>query len=200
MIEITTFFQAIRLSYSGHQRKEGMIMTASPKDEITRLYDEHSRSIIHFIILMVKDYSSAEDLTHDTFVKAYTKWDSFNHQASERTWLFSIAHNVTMDYIRKRKPALFMKEFFQRQHDSAPLPDEFVITEETSSELHLAIGSLKDSYRKVIILRKIKQFSIEETSEILGWSESKVKSTLHRAMPALRKQIEKEGYWDEEII
>jgi RNA polymerase sigma-70 factor (ECF subfamily) len=71
---------------------------------------------------------------------------------------------------------------------------------ESSYELYKALGAIKDSYREVIILRKIKEFSIEETAEVLGWSESKVKSTLYRAIPVLETQLLKEGYLHEGTI
>ena len=80
------------------------------------------------------------------------------------------------------------------------MPEEVFRIKEESYELYKALEKLKDTYRKVIILRKIKGFSIEDTAKILGWTEGKVKSTLFRAIPALKKQIKKEGYFDEEAI
>jgi RNA polymerase sigma-70 factor (ECF subfamily) len=170
------------------------------KEDISDWYDEHSKSVLGFILLMVNNYQQAEDLTHDTFVKAYLYYDSFKHYSSEKTWLFSIAHNLTVDFLRKRKPSMFFKEVFFMKKDHNPLPEEVVRLKEDSYELYNALGKLKDTYRKVIILRKIKDFSIEETAQILSWSESKVKSTLHRAIPALKKQLIKGGYLHEESI
>ncbi|TCJ01181.1 RNA polymerase sigma factor [Cytobacillus praedii] len=175
-------------------------MSEYKKEEIAKWYDEHSKSILSFILLMVNDYQQAEDLTHDTFVKAYLYYDSFKNHSSEKTWLFSIAHNVTVDFLRKRKPSLFFKEIFQFQKDNHPLPEEFIQIKEESYELYKALGELKDTYRKVIILRKIKGFSIEDTAKILSWSESKVKSMLFRAIPVLKKQLIKEGYWGEKTV
>lgn len=170
------------------------------KEEIADWYDQHSKSILSFILLMVRDYQQAEDLTHDTFVKAYLYYDSFKHHSSEKTWLFSIAHNLTVDFLRKRKPSLFLKEIFLLQKDTTPLPEEMIQIKAESYELYKALGELKDTYRKVIILRKIKGFSIGDTAKILNWSESKVKSMLFRAIPALKRQLIKEGYWDEETV
>ncbi|MBP0726767.1 RNA polymerase sigma factor [Bacillus sp. RG28] len=175
-------------------------MSDNPKDEIENWYDQHSQSVLSFILLMVKDYQQAEDLTHDTFVKAYLYYDSFKQHSSEKTWLFSIAHNITIDFLRKRKPFILFKEFFHFQKDNNPLPEEVFRIKEESYELYKALEKIKDTYRRVIILRKIKGFSIEDTAKILGWTESKVKSTLFRAIPVLRKQLKKEGDFDEEAI
>jgi len=170
------------------------------KEEIADWYDQHSKSILSFILLMVRDYQQAEDLTHDTFVKAYLYYDSFKRHSSEKTWLFSIAHNLTVDFLRRRKPSHLFKEIFLFQKDNNPLPEEMIQIKEESYELYKALEKLKDTYKKVIILRKIKGFSIEDTAKILNWSESKVKSMLFRAIPALKKQLIKEGYWNEETI
>ncbi|MCM3735643.1 RNA polymerase sigma factor [Bacillus cytotoxicus] len=94
------------------------------KDEIEDWYDQHSKSVLSFILLMVKDYQLAEDLTHDTFIKVFLYYDSFKHHSSEKTWLFSIAHNLTVDYLRKRKPTMVFKEIFLLKKDDKPLPEE----------------------------------------------------------------------------
>ncbi len=175
-------------------------MSEGRKEEIADWYDQHSKSILSFILLIVKDYQQAEDLTHDTFVRAYLNYDSFKRQSSEKTWLFSIAHNVTVDFLRKNRPWYFLTEFFLFRKDNNPLPEEMIQIKEESFEFYKALGELKDTYRKVIVLRKIKGFSIEDTAEILNWSESKVKSMLFRAIPALKKQLLKEGYWVEKKV
>ena len=75
-----------------------------------------------------------------------------------------------------------------------PSPEQITVLNEAEKELYLAIGRLKRSYRDVIVLRKIKEFSIKETSDILGWSESKVKVNLSRGIQALKNELEKVGY------
>jgi RNA polymerase sigma-70 factor (ECF subfamily) len=145
---------------------------------------------------MTKNYEQAEDLTHETFLKAYMKYDSFKEQSSEKTWLFSIAHNLTMDFFRKRRPVMLLKGMFVKK-DNEKQPVDIIQIKEESNELYNALIKIKDTYRNVLILRKIKGFSIEETAIILGWSESKVKSTQLRAINALKKTLEKESYFDE---
>ncbi len=148
---------------------------------------------------MVRDYQLAEDLTHDTFIKAYKHYDSFKGQSKVKTWLFSVAHHVTIDHLRKRKPLAYLKEILPTP-DLESLPEEVIELKEDSKELYEAIGKLKPSYRKVIMLRKIKEFSIKDTCAILNWSESRVKTTLYRALPALEKQLKKGGYSYEESV
>jgi RNA polymerase sigma-70 factor, ECF subfamily len=168
--------------------------------EILEWYEQFQDSIFKYIYMMIQDYQSSEDLRHETFLKAYVHYDSFRGNSNPKTWLFSIAHNITVDYIRKRKPLTILQDVLLFRRDPQPLPEEMVEIKESSQELYSALAKLKDSYREVIILRKIKEFSIEETSIILGWSESKVKSTLFRAIQALEKKLLKEGFLSEKIV
>ncbi|WP_033542026.1 RNA polymerase sigma factor [Planococcus sp. CAU13] len=168
-------------------------MSSERKNEISAWYEQHSGSVFRYIMLMVRDSQQAEDLTQDTFTKAFRYYDTFERKANPRTWLFRIAHNVTIDYLRKQKPIETLKELLFIGQGSNALPEEILEIKENSKELYNALGRLKSSYREIIILRKIREFSIQETAEILDWSESKVKSTLSRAIPALEAQLIKEG-------
>ncbi|MDG5786401.1 RNA polymerase sigma factor [Evansella sp. AB-P1] len=168
-----------------------------PKDTktiIDEAYEQYSDAIFKYICMMVRDYQQGQDLTHETFIKAYENYESFEGKAELKTWLFRIAHNVTIDYVRKKKPLRLIESFLNNKKDPSPLPEENLKIQEDVKVLYKGISNLKPAYKEVIILRKIKGFSINETSEILHWSENKVKVTLHRAMPLLKKELEKEGY------
>lgn len=173
-------------------------------DNIKRIvaewYDRYSDSVFSYIYMLVRDYQLAEDLTQDTFLKAYKKHHLFEKRAKPKTWLFSIARNLTIDYIRKQKPINLLKELFLTQKDTISSPENLVEIKENLQELYRALDNLKPPYREVIILRKLKGFSTKETGDVLNWSESKVKSTLHRAIPALEKQLTKEGFLNEKTI
>jgi RNA polymerase sigma-70 factor, ECF subfamily len=157
-------------------------------------YHEYNRDVFGLIYMTVQDFQQAEDLTHDTFLKAYRNFDTFHGSSSPKTWLLRIARHVAIDYMRKKKPVHVIMDFFTAKKADAPLPEESVAFTESQEELHRALGRLKASYRDVIILRKIKELSIRETAEILEWKESRVKTTLHRALQQLQSELEKEGY------
>lgn len=168
-------------------------MANERKIKITEWYQQHGDSVFRYILLMVRDHQQAEDLTQETFIKAFRSYDSFERKANPKTWLFRIAHNVTIDFIRKQKPLELLKELVLLGKSANAAPEGIVEIKENSTELYDALGQLKAPYREVIVLRKIREFSIQETGEILNWSESKVKNTLSRALSALEKQLNKEG-------
>ncbi|WP_078380521.1 RNA polymerase sigma factor [Sutcliffiella halmapala] len=174
-------------------------MAKSREEEVVAWFDQYHQTIFKFIVLIVKDYFQAEDLTQETFVKAYQYYPSFKRNASPKTWLFSIAHNVTVDYLRKSKPIrLFREVFSSSKKDPEMLPEEILEVKESSRELYDVLNKMKESHRKVLVLRKIKGFSIVETAQILNWSESKVKATTFRAMGVLEKELKKEDFYHEQ--
>ena len=164
------------------------------------IYETNSDRIYRYLYMQVGDPDVAEDLTQETFIKAYRAKKDFAGKSSAYTWLYSIARHVSYDYFRKKRPLAFLPAFFQRQPEVEALPvDEALTIGEEAATLYDALGALKDHYREVILLRHIHELSVRETGEVLGWSESKVKSTLHRAMPALRSQMEKRGVTHETV-
>ena len=160
-------------------------------------YDQYSMIIYKYIFKLIQDQQQAEDLTQDTFLKAYTYLESNKQVDYPKTFLYRVAHNLTIDYIRKQKPLQLMKDFFSSQKDPKASVESIVEARESSKLLYHGLHSLKASYRQVIILRKIEELSTRETGHILGWSESKVKSTLARGMKSLQKHLTKEGVNDE---
>ncbi|SES12284.1 RNA polymerase sigma factor [Salipaludibacillus aurantiacus] len=168
------------------------------QQKINNWYHTYSNDIYKFILYMINDNEQAKDLMQDTFIKAYIKLDSF-HEENEKGWLYKIARNVTIDFIRRKKPITYLTDSALSIKSPELTPEKKLSLNEQERELYVAISKLKRSHREVIILRKIKEFSIKETAYILGWSEGKVKTNLWRGVNSLKKQLEKEGFRHESI-
>lgn len=135
--------------------------------------------------------NEVDDLVQETFIKAIKGLKSFKMEASPRTWLYSIARNVGVDFLRKNKrinDRQFLSDDIEGKSDLTT-PDKIFQFNETKKELYEAIHRLKQTYRDVIILRAIKEFNIMETAGILNWSEAKVRITFHRALKSLEKEL-----------
>ncbi|TFB22954.1 RNA polymerase sigma factor [Filobacillus milosensis] len=161
-------------------------------------YEEYNNDLYQYIFYLIRDHDQAKDLLQDTFLKAYKKYDTFK-QDNTKGWLFRIARNVTIDFVRKKHPVSYLMDTLpaKQSHDSAP--EKHLALNESEQELYQALGHLKRSYRDVIVLRKIKEFTVSEVADILGWNEQKVRVTLTRALQALKRQLEKEGYEHEAL-
>lgn len=164
------------------------------RKDFEQLYYNHSDSIYRFIYIYVHNHETAEDLTQDTFYRAFKNFDTYKGEANLATWLRKIAKNATYDYFRRKKVIQFLnfgkKEYIDLHNDS---PEFQYIRSEEMIMLYNTIVGLKKNYRDVLILRKINEMSIKETAYILGWTETKVKSTMARAMAALKKELNEGG-------
>lgn len=162
--------------------------------EMERLYREHSDRIYSYIYLLVRHKECAEDLTQETFYKAYKGLESFNKQASPATWLIKIARNVTYDYFRRKRVIQFFS--FDKEHDretNVLSTEKRFEQKEQLARMYDSLYKLKRDYQEVLLLRKIQEYSIQETAYILGWTEAKVKMKMIRALEALKKEFYREG-------
>lgn len=170
--------------------------TINTQQRLTELYEQYSDHVYRFIYFMIQHEDKAEDLTQETFIRAYKGLSQFKGDAQEKTWLFSIARHVTIDHIRKEKRfTWFTKSLEDNDALGDNAPEQVLMLKEDEKRLYEALAHLKESYRMVIYLRKIKQISIEETARILGISEGKVKTDLRRGLVKLKEQMIKEGYY-----
>ena len=170
----------------------------SIKLQVNDWYHTYSNDVYNYVFFLMRDHDQAKDIMQDVFIKAFHSYSSFRG-GNLRAWLFRIARNLTMDYFRKKKPIAYILDSIPFVPMIEQSPEQITVLNESEMELYQALGRLKRSYRDVIVLRKIKEFSIKETSDILGWSESKVKVNLSRGIQALKNELEKVGYIHESI-
>ncbi|MFC5463248.1 RNA polymerase sigma factor SigX [Lederbergia graminis] len=159
------------------------------------IYSKYHQDLFQFLFYMVKNREEAEDLVQEVYIRVMNSYDKFEGKSSEKTWLFSIAKNVAIDHFRKQKSwrdRLYDKFDWDRQSikDTSPLPEDSTILNEEVKMLYKCLDSCSTNHRLVLIMRFINDFSISETAEALNWTESKVKTTQHRAMKALRAKME----------
>ncbi|MEH7380833.1 RNA polymerase sigma factor SigX [Bacillus sp. JJ1533] len=172
------------------------------------LYEKYHHDVFSFLFYMVKNRELAEDLVQEVYIRVLKSYDRFEGKSSEKTWLFSIARHVAIDSFRKQKgwKQRIMDSFdWNRQEvrDIAPLPEEIALQNEQVQIMYRCLDHCTTDQRLVLILRYIQSLSIAETAKALGWTESKVKTTQHRALKVLKTYMEesgvKEGVDDEKI-
>ncbi len=167
-----------------------MINVKDIESSIVVIYNKHNLDVYRFLICFSGNQNDAEDLTQEVFIRVLKDLPNFNCTNNLKTWIFSIAKHVAIDHYRKRKFATIFREgFFKQLESNNKKPDEEYEINEMKELVHDAISKLKPSYRAVVILRGINEFSIRETSEILKCSESKVKVDYHRALKTLKNKL-----------
>ena len=157
------------------------------------IFERYSRPVISFIFDMVNDRSLAEELTQETFVRAYRAMHSMRRETKLSTWLFGIARNVARESLRARARAVSHIELTDKAvmdlSDNKPVPVEGVLSKELNEVIRRSLAALDEDKRLVFTLKVLHQCSYEEIAEITGFSLAKLKTDLHRARAEMRRRI-----------
>jgi RNA polymerase sigma-70 factor, ECF subfamily len=172
---------------------------AGDPTEFSRLVDTYSSKIYRLAIKMLNQQQDAEDVLQETFLKAYRGIKSFDGRSKISTWLFRIATNEALMIIRKKHPdTVSIDEPVETEDgeqeplqiiDWCCLPEEELLSEETKKKLDAAVQKLPERLKVVFILRDINDLSTHETAEVLGLSDTAVKTRLSRARMRLREEL-----------
>jgi len=156
------------------------------------LMNRYRDSVYYMLLKMVNNSSDADDLTIEAFGKAFRNLDSYTPKFAFSTWLFKIATNNCVDFIRKKQvsPAPFdLQEGSDNMtiniQSDLPDPEESLINREKIEALKDIVRQLKPRYRSLIELRYYKEYSYEEISAELNLPVGTVKAQLNRAKTLL---------------
>jgi len=168
------------------------------------LLELYQRPVFSIVVRMVRDPALAEDLTQETFVKAFRALGTFDRSRKFSSWLFTIAHNTTIDHVRrKRLPTVSLEPAGDDEEGGSlaflavatdPSPDQHPVHSELAAALELALSGLRAEYNEVLVLRFQEGLSYEEISEITGLALGTVKTHLFRARKELAKALESRGW------
>lgn len=165
------------------------------------LMNRYRDSIYYMLLKMVNNPSDAEDLTIEAFGKAFRSLDSYTPKYAFSTWLFKIATNNCVDFIRKKKFTPTPLDLLQDNLDNATIniqsdmldPEESLINLQKIAELKDIVNQLKPRYKSLIELRYYKEYSYEEISTELSLPIGTVKAQLNRAKVLLYNILIKTG-------
>jgi len=161
----------------------------------TSLLDYYWNEVYGFMLKRTENETDAEDITIETFAKAFDKIATYNPEFQFNTWLISIAKNVHIDMLRKKKSTLFIDITDEEDNqaynvaDSSPSAEDQLITQQNLSQLLRFIKELKPHYQEVIQLRYFQELSYQEISDQLEEPLSNVKVKLLRAKKLLAEII-----------
>lgn len=168
--------------------------------EIIRRYE---RPVFSLVFRMVRDKEQAEDLSQEAFIKVLNHIDRYNPEFKLSSWLFKIANNVTIDFLRKKELATVSIDG-SRWADSAEdieassidlassgeTPLQALESKELGKAIETAIGTLRPEYRSCIMLRHVEGRSYEEIAATLDLPLGTVKTYIHRARKQLQDALE----------
>ena len=162
------------------------------------LVARHRRAVFHIIYKIVSEQEEASDLMQETFMKAFVSLSTYNPQYRFSTWLYKIAANSAIDYLRKKKRGVISldkpikteeDEIEAEVPDWSKNPEADWVAKEKALSIEEAIQSLPKQFRDVIIYRHKEDKSYEEISEILKIPVGTVKARIFRARELLKKKL-----------
>jgi len=175
------------------------------QDAFRELVLRFERPVYSLIVRMVQDPATAEDLAQETFVKAYRSLRTYDGSRKLSSWLFKIAHNTTIDHLRRHVPDTVSLEAPQDEEGrgglAAILSDASVEDPAAAAErrdmarsLERAISRLRPDYREAVVLFYLEGATYQEICDVTGLPLGTVKTNLHRARKELAVEMSALGW------
>lgn len=163
-----------------------------------QLVEKYERALYFHILKMIKDREQVEDLVQETFVKAFDNLNTYSTNYAFSTWLYRIATNHTIDYLRKKKLETLSidkprktkdGEMEMQLEDETASTDRNIIRKQRQKIVQNAIDNLPGKYRKVIEMRHMEEKSYKEIADVLDLPLGTVKAHIFRARELLYKAL-----------
>ncbi|MBV8201614.1 MAG: sigma-70 family RNA polymerase sigma factor [Acidobacteria bacterium] len=173
------------------------------EDAFRDLVLRFERPIYALILRMVHDAQTAEDLAQEVFVKAYRRLSSYDPRRKFASWLFKVAHNTTIDHLRRAQLDTVPLAPEQEEgggllavlaDDSAESPAVAAERRDMARALERAIARLRPEYREAVVLRYVEGLAYQEICEVLALPVGTVKTNLHRARKELAEFMRAAGW------
>jgi len=172
------------------------------------LMERYRDAIYYMLLKMVNNSADAEDLTIVAFGKAFKNIKQYTANFAFSTWLFKIASNNAIDFMRKKKLNNISIDENIRDTDSIPInirseqptPEERMISEQKITMLRSVVAQLKPRYRKLVELRYFNEYTYEEISAEMDLPIGTVKAQLHRARELLQNAMTESQFNRDELL
>ena len=156
-----------------------------------QLYDAYMERIYRFVYFRVEDQQTAEDITSQVFLKAWSNLDRFQFSRTPYlAWLYTIAHNAVIDHYRTRKVTTALDDVQLSQPDHSEVVENDIDLTTEMRSVKSALQTLTDDQQKVLTLKFIEGMSNNEIARQLGKREGAIRALQMRGLQALAKQLE----------
>jgi RNA polymerase sigma factor (sigma-70 family) len=171
---------------------------AGEEEAFAELLRRYRSAVYNLCVRMLRNREDAQDVAQDVFIKVFSMLDRYDEQYAFRSWLFKIAANQCIDFIRKNRvkllrldePVEYKGEEIERQlKDEAPTPEDTVQADEISKVLLAITDELPPHYRSMIVLRHQEHLAYEEIAELMDLPLGTVKARIHRARAMMKEKL-----------
>lgn len=162
------------------------------KEEAETIYKEYSNYIYRTVLFLTKSKELADDVTQETFIQVFQKYNTFDSSRPVKPWLYKIALNMTRNIIRRQKWVIFSEQL--PETSQGDLVEYSVLKNEEEKELWEKINSLSLKSREIIILHFYAGLKLSEIAYSLGIPLGTCKSRLNFALKKLRRQLSSDTF------
>lgn len=168
-----------------------MATRATPSEDIEQIFTKYKDKVYRLAISIVHNDRDAQDILQNTFIKVIENLKYFRHQAKISTWIYKIAYNESLMYLRKKYRQFKMYNRAQNEVKLFPsgmfvnwskMPDEELQNAELKERLSYSIRHIPVKYRMPLLLHHIEGLSLEQSAQILNMKVNSLKTRLHRSI------------------
>ena len=156
-------------------------------EKIEKLYETCYMRVFSYAMTLAGERSQAEEITQETFFRAFSMQSEFRGESDEVTWLCAIAKNYWLDEKRRGKRTEAMPE---EMTDLGSGPEQAAVDRDSSFRIHMALHQLEEPYREVFELRVFGELSFREIGMIFSKTENWARVTYHRARLKLQERMD----------
>ena len=164
-------------------------------EAVSALVERYQHRLYRYLLRMVRQPATAEDLFQQTWVRVMERIGSYNPQHSFEGWLFALAHNLAIDFLRRYRPESLDEPLpsgdsrIEMIEGSGPGALEHLMERERAGQLATCVADLPAVFREVITLRFEEEMQLDEIATVLSLPLGTVKTRLHRALKRLRESM-----------
>jgi len=164
-------------------------------DLLDRLIEQYQHRLLRYLVYLSGNRELAEDLFQETWIRVLERGHQYDGKHEFSTWLYAVARNLTIDYLRTKRPLSLDGLMEDEEHapleaaDTRPMAWEVVQQHEQAERISAALVSIPAEYRETVVLRFQEGLALDEIATITGTKLGTVKSRLYRGLNMLVSQL-----------
>jgi RNA polymerase sigma-70 factor (ECF subfamily) len=164
-------------------------------DLLDHLIEQYQHRLLRYLVYLSGNRELAEDLFQETWIRVLERGHQYDGEHEFSTWLYAVARNLTIDYMRKKSPLSLDGLMEDEEHaplepaDTRPMAWEVVQQHEQAERISAALVSIPAEYRETVVLRFQEGLALDEIATITGTKLGTVKSRLYRGLNMLMSQL-----------
>jgi RNA polymerase sigma-70 factor (ECF subfamily) len=174
---------------------------AGSEEAFADIVKRYQRPVFSIVVRMVRDAGLAEDLTQETFIKAFRALKTYDPRRKLSSWLFTIAHNTTIDHLRRKSLQTVPLEtdgeepdpLYRLPVDGTASPERTAMSRDLARAFEQELQAIRPEYAEILVLRFQEGLAYEEISEVTGLPMGTVKTHLFRARRQLANRLADRG-------